>query len=133
VGKLTSERLLAALSENRRETGIVVHAVYQPVGGPGGKIMPPTYPDGPYLLEDRWIDGEKQRTVVIDQAPSQANRVEEALRLARDTGRLELPIFELSLQTDVGPVRLTSLDFPHRYADAYLRDSEIRRKAVRRQ
>jgi CRISPR-associated protein Csb1 len=125
VGKLTAERLLAALSENRRETGIVIHAVYQPVGGRGGKIMPPTYPDGPYLLEDRWIDGVKQKTVVLDQAPSQANRAEEALLLARDTGRLELPIFELSLQTDVGPVRLTSLDFPHRYADAYLRDSEI--------
>lgn len=124
MGKLTTKRLLAALSEDRRETGIVIRASYQPVGG-DGKITPPTYPDGPYLLEDRWVDGEKQRTVVIDQAPSQANRAEEALRLARDAGRLELPIFELSLQTDVGPVRLTSLDFPHRYADAYLRDSEI--------
>jgi CRISPR-associated protein GSU0053/csb1, Dpsyc system len=125
VAKLTAERLLAALSENRRETGIVIHAVYQPVGGPGGKIMPPTYPNGPYLQEKRWIDGHPQETIVIDQAPSQANRAEEALRLARDAGRLELPIFELSLQTDVGSVRLTSLDFPHRYADAYLRDSEI--------
>lgn len=125
MGKLTAERLAEAFSEDRRETGIVVHAMYQPVGGIGGKIMPPTYPDGPYLLEDRWVDGDMHQTVVIDQAPSQANRVEEALRLARDAGRLALPVFELSLHTEVGPVRLTSLDFPHRYADAYLRDSEV--------
>jgi CRISPR-associated protein Csb1 len=59
--------------------------------------------------------------VVIDQEPSQANRVEEALRDAVDAGVLGLPMLELRS----GPVRLTSLDFPHRYADAYVRDSMI--------
>ncbi|GAB2932769.1 hypothetical protein GCM10027280_20590 [Micromonospora polyrhachis] len=100
--------------------------------------MPPTLPvpddvkraaqrDGrslrPYLFEERLIDGERRDTVVLDQVPSQANRVEEALLAARDTGRLDLPMFEL-LMKDEG-IRLTSLDFPHRYADAYLRDSEV--------
>lgn len=127
MGSVTADRLVDALSEDRRNTGIVVHAVYQPVGG-SGKVMPPTYPEGPYLLEERWVDGDKRQTVVMDQPPSQSNRVEEALRLARDEGRLGLPIFELSLQTEVGRVRLTSLDFPHRYADAYLRDSEVNGK-----
>ena len=59
--------------------------------------------------------------MVIDQEPSQANRVEEALRDAFDAGVLGLPMFELRS----GAVRLTSLDFPHRYADAYVRDSLI--------
>lgn len=71
------------------------------------------------------LGGEKQRTVVLDQVPSQANRVEEALLVARDGGRIELPLFELLAETSRGPVRLTSLDFPHRYADAYLRDSQL--------
>jgi hypothetical protein len=49
--------------------------------------------------------------VVIDHEPSQANRVEEALHDARDTGMVQLPMFELR----AGAIRLTSLDFPHRY------------------
>src|SRR5262249_24629552 len=36
-----------------------------------------------------------------------------------------LPIFEMTVQTDLDKIRLTSLDFPHRYADAYLRDSYV--------
>jgi CRISPR-associated protein Csb1 len=123
--KLTSERLVRAVAEDRHETGIVVRGIYQPVGGAGGKIMPPTFPEGPYLSEARWVDGERHETVVLDQVPSQANRVEEALRRARDAGRVDLPVFELSLSTELSSVRLTSLEFPHRYADAYLRDSEI--------
>lgn len=126
-----AQRLITAVGEQRRESGLLIEAIYQPVGGPGNKVMPPTFPveesrrrderPTPYLLEDRWIDGARMTTVVIDQVPSQANRVEEALLAARDAGRLPLPIFEMVVED----VRLTSLDFPHRYADAYLRDSEI--------
>lgn len=127
------DRLIGAVGEDRTETGIVAQAVYQPVGGNAGKVMPPTFPeerrtDGPrkpYLFESRWIDGEKVETVVMDQPPSQANRVEEALLAAHDSGRLELPLFELRVKTERGELRLTSLEFPHRYADAYLRDSEV--------
>ncbi len=119
-----ADRIITALGEPRRETGLVIDAVYQPAGGAGWKVMPPTFPpvnDSPYLFEDRWLDGARTKTVVIDQVPSQANRVEEALLEARDSGRVELPI----IQMVVDGVRLTSLQFPHRYADAYLRDSEI--------
>ncbi|MFI6758767.1 type I-U CRISPR-associated RAMP protein Csb1/Cas7u [Micromonospora sp. NPDC050417] len=132
------DRLIAAVDDDRRDAGIAFNAVYQPVGGPGGKIMPPTFPmseaeiraaqrEGrlprPYLFEQRLVDGERRDTVVIDQVPSQANRVEEALLVARDGGRFDLPLFELVMKEE--GVRLTSLDFPHRYADAYLRDSEV--------
>jgi CRISPR-associated protein Csb1 len=127
------ERLVAATSPAREHTAIVVRARYQPVGGPGRTVMPPTYPspDGDrdpaakYLIGERLVDGEKRATVVIDQEPSQANRVEEALREARDEGRVRLPMFELRVPTKLGEIRLTSFDFPHRYADAYLRDSLV--------
>jgi CRISPR-associated protein Csb1 len=36
-----------------------------------------------------------------------------------------LPLFELRTSIGERGLRLTSFDFPHRYADAYLRDSEI--------
>ncbi|MEU8661426.1 type I-U CRISPR-associated RAMP protein Csb1/Cas7u [Actinoplanes philippinensis] len=132
------ERLVSALGDDCADAGIVFSGTYQPVGGAGGVVMPPTFPvteeqkiaarkEGkfprPYLFEERWVDGTRRGTVVMDQVPSQANRVEEALLEARDAGRLPLPLFELEMKELA--VRLTSLDFPHRFADAYLRDSEV--------
>jgi CRISPR-associated protein Csb1 len=124
-----ADRLLDAVMPERVHTAVVVRAVYQPVGGAERTIMPPTYPvnanerdpNARYLTDSRLVDGERRSTVVIDQEPSQANRVEEALRDARDAGTLRLPMFELR----AGRIRLTSLDFPHRYADAYVRDSLV--------
>jgi CRISPR-associated protein Csb1 len=129
MAESVADRLVAAVGPSREHTAIVVRAVYQPVGEAGRTVMPPTYPvsggerdpNARYLMGDRLVDGERRAAVVIDQEPSQANRVEEALRDARDEGRVELPLLELR----VGSVRLTSLDFPHRYADAYVRDSLV--------
>src|SRR6185437_10738017 len=128
-----ADDLVAATAEGRRHTAVVIRAQYQPVGGAGRVIMPPTYPvadnernpNARYLIGDRLVDGVTRKAVVVDQEPSQANRVEEALRDARYQGRLQLPLFELRAATPMGEVRLTSLDFPHRYADAYVRDSLV--------
>jgi CRISPR-associated protein Csb1 len=135
-----TDYLTTALGPDRQHTAIVIRANYQPAGGTDRTVMPPTYPlpdglrprqDGTrdvnaaYLIGHRLVDGEKRDTVVIDQEPSQANRVEEALREARDTGTLQLPIFELRTSVRGEEIRLTSLDFPHRYADAYIRDSLV--------
>ena len=129
MSKLT-DQLVAATSAARQHTALVVRAVYQPVGGAGRVVMPPTYPvdnerdpNARYLIGERLVDGQRRGAVVMDQEPSQANRVEEALRDARYQGRLQIPLFEIRMPTPAGEVRLTSLDFPHRYADAYLRDS----------
>jgi CRISPR-associated protein Csb1 len=124
-----ADRLVAAVSPSREHTAIVINATYQPAGGEGRIVQPPTYPVGEkerdqekkYLKSERLVGDEQRHTVVIDQAPSQANRVEEALREARDDGVLRLPMFELRAEG----IRLTSLDFPHRYADAYIRDSLV--------
>jgi CRISPR-associated protein Csb1 len=115
-----AERLLTAVAEDRQDAGIMIEAEYR---APDGKVMPPSFPNGPYLYESRWVNGEERQAVILDQVPSQANRVEEALLTARDAGLLDLPLFELIAETTRGPLRLTSLEFPHRYADAYLRDS----------
>jgi CRISPR-associated protein Csb1 len=125
--------LRQALGEDRAHTAVVVRAVYQPVGGVGGTVMPPTFPvddrerdlTKKYLVADRLVDGRRTGSVTIDQEQSQANRVEEALRDARDSGRIELPMLEMRVATPQGGVRITSFDAPHRYADAYWRDGEI--------
>jgi CRISPR-associated protein Csb1 len=128
-----SDHILQAVGPDRRHVALTIRAEYQPAGGAGRTVMPPTYPvsereknpSKAYLIGPRLVGGERRDTVVLDQEPSQANRVEQALLLARDDGRLTLPVFEMVVPSAYGRIRLTSLDFPHRYADAYLRDSAI--------
>jgi CRISPR-associated protein Csb1 len=137
MGASLAALLMEALGEDRRHTAVVVRAVYQPTGGPGNAVMPPTFPlaeadrdpNHKYLLAQRLLDGQRTDTVVVDQEQSQANRIEEAVREARDAGRVTLPMFEMRVKTDAGEIRLTSFDLPHRYADAYLRDSAVNGQA----
>lgn len=122
----TYQRLIAAMSGTTDDAGIRFSTHFDVAGGAGSRVMPPTYAGGDYLTAERLVgDDEAVPTVLLDSFQSQANRVEEALLQARDDGRIALPLFEL--RETIGPwrLRLTSLDMPHRYADAYLRDSTI--------
>lgn len=106
----------------------------QPAGGEGDKVFPPTYAGAVYATEERRVkkdDGtwESIPCVLMDSVQSQANRLEEALQQAIDSGRLAdcpIPVIEVDfsgedLLDEVG--RVTSLQAPHRAADAILRDS----------
>lgn len=100
----------------------------QPVGGEGDKVFPATYSGGAYATERRSLDGVVVDCVLIDSVQSQANRAEEALKLAMERGRTKLPLIEVDFQKANENFRnllpnLTSLDVPHRLADAILRDS----------
>jgi CRISPR-associated protein Csb1 len=123
----------------------------QPAGGAGDKVFPPTYAGAVYAMEQRRVpvrrpDGsegfETATCVLLDSVQSQANRMEEALQDAIDQGRLKLPVIEvdfsdfwdpkganeklgddLRLLDPVGKV--TSLQAPHRIADAILRESML--------
>jgi len=70
----------------------------------------------------RTLDGRERQSVLLDSTPSQANRAEEALLRARRARLVKVPLLEIE-HTGAAPVTLSSLEFPHRYADAYLRDS----------
>ena len=43
---------------------------YQPVGGPGDKVFPPTYEGGAYATELRNINGEEVNCVLLDSVQS---------------------------------------------------------------
>jgi CRISPR-associated protein Csb1 len=101
----------------------------QPAGGAGDKVFPPTYAGAVYAVEQRRVPGraEPVTCVLLDSVQSQANRMEQALQDAVDAGTLKLPLIvvdfsKAELPEPVG--RLTSLQLPHRFADAILRDSE---------
>lgn len=99
----------------------------QPAGGEGDKVFPPTYAGAIYAKEVRQINGAKVPCVLLDSVQAQANRLEEALQRALDSGALkDIPVLNvdftgLGLLDEVG--RVSSLEAPHRIADAILRDS----------
>ncbi|MFV0446572.1 MAG: type I-U CRISPR-associated RAMP protein Csb1/Cas7u [Planctomycetaceae bacterium] len=115
-------------------------AKLQPAGGDGDKVFPPTYAGAVYATEKRRLPGydEPVECVLLDSVQSQANRIEEALQDAVDEGRIQIPVIEVDF-SDIPIVepgqggeglfepigRVTSLEAPHRVADAILRDSEL--------
>lgn len=123
---LTFENLKQAVQTG---TAFRCRAALQPAGGPGDKVFPPTYAGAVYAVEERRLPGREDNPVtcvLLDSIQSQANRMEEALQDAVDEGRIRLPVIEVDFsEADlVDPVdRVTSLQAPHRIADAILRDS----------
>jgi CRISPR-associated protein Csb1 len=85
-----------------------------------------------YAVEDRRINGEVVRCVLLDSVQSQANRMEEVLQDAflpnwreletdSDDPQCPLPIIAVHVENHGW---ITSLTAPHRIHDAILRDSE---------
>ena len=105
-----------------------ISVTYQPSGGPGARIFPPTFPTqnddrSPYLFETRRAgDGQETEAVVLDQVPSQANRCEESIAAAWRRGEIRLPMLRLRHE-GAAEFELTGLEAPHRVFDAYWRDS----------
>src|ERR1035441_6824518 len=115
----------------------------QPGGGAGDKVFPPTYAGAVYAVEQRRVPGREELVtcVLLDSVQSQANRMEQALQEALGLGELNLPVIEVDFSpyAPTGKLdedekagrlldaigKLTSLQVPHRLADAILRDSEI--------
>lgn len=106
----------------------------QPVEGEGGKVFPATYAGGKYAEETRRLqDGGQEREVkcvLLNSVQSEANHAELGLLNAVERGRIALPIIEVdfseanrSFRKDLP--KLTSLEVPHRLADAILRDSML--------
>lgn len=138
-----------AYSDLRRavaETGVALRVVrrLQPAGGPGDKVFPPTYgvderAPHKYATESRrvrvsgatGVSGEQAEfrtvdTVLLDAVQSQANRIEEALLEAWRRKELNFPVVSVDFSKiegleDLG--QITTLNAPHRLADALLRDS----------
>lgn len=111
----------------------------EPAGGPGDKIFPPTYvkegrAETKYAFEKRKIDGDLVQTVLLDSVASQANRMEEALLEGWRRGELPVPVVQVDFNGQEGLEDLdtiSSLQAPHRIADALLRDSLLDGKLFR--
>jgi len=115
----------------------------QPAGGPGDKVFPPTFAGAVYAIEQRRLPGRESPVtcVLLDSVQSQVNRMELALQEAVDAGTIKMPLVvvdfsghdptgDLAADKKAGRLldavgKVTSLQVPHRLADAILRDSEL--------
>lgn len=134
--ELTLDRLLAGMASDSFDDGIRLDAELEPIGGPGGTVKPAIYAGAVYQADRRWPpeaiaqdgDNEAQDVFILDNVPSQANRHEEALRRSRQSTGVPEMILDLSNLPGLPPHlprQLSSWQFPHRNADAYLRDSTL--------
>lgn len=150
--KLTYEHLFTAVSGTA--AGFRATTRLEPLGGADDKLYPPTFGDSvrvplpvgedreerrksKYALEWRRINGVSKLCVVLDSVASQANRMETALLDGYERGELRFPLARvdftsathddpaLDLSTLGGDGFITTLEAPHRIADALLRDSLI--------
>ena len=125
------EALLAGCADDSFDDGIRIDSQLEPLSGPGGTVKPAVYEGGTYQHDRRWAspdDAEPTPVIVIDNVPSQANRLEEALRRHRDSTSIPELVLDLSELPHLPahlPRSLSSLEFPHRNADAYLRDAKL--------
>jgi len=107
----------------------------QPVEGEGGKVFPATYSGGKYAFEKRRLRGDdgserEVECVLLNSVQSEANHAELALLEAIERGQVRLPLIEVDFSEANGQLKkdlpnLTSLEVPHRLADAILRDSML--------
>ena len=133
--ELTLERLLAGTADDSFDDGIKLDAELEPIAGRHGTVKPAIYAGAQYQEDRRWPppddvppSDEPQQVFVIDNVPSQANRLEEALRRSRASTGVPEMILDLSNIPGLPPhlpKQLSSWQFPHRNADAYLRDSTL--------
>lgn len=131
MNRLSYEDVINAIRNN--DSAFRKRVTLQPAGGQGSKVFPPTYlygeTGGYYAWEKRRIDGELVSTVLLDSVQSQANRMEQALLQAIRGGEIKIPIIQVDLNKNVPEMNglglITTLDAPHRIADAIFRDSMI--------
>jgi CRISPR-associated protein Csb1 len=139
--EMTSTLALAELQRAISGEGVAIRSVRRlmPVGGPADKVFPASYgvddrAPHKYCTEKRRINGADVETVLLDSVQSQANRMEQALLEAWRRRELNFPVVAVDFAgegelEDLG--QITSLDAPHRLADALLRDSTADGKPFR--
>jgi CRISPR-associated protein Csb1 len=119
--------LVNGCADDSFDAGLTIRSELSPLAGPGAPVKPSSYEGGQYQRDRRWLNGAAVDAIVIDNVPSEANRLEAALAVLRP--RLGLPDLVLDLSgVDLPahlPTTMSSFLFPHRNGDAYLRDAAI--------
>lgn len=106
----------------QRPAGIEIRQDLEPAGGL--PVQPPSY-EGRLEIHNRHIGGEERRVIELDSTGSSANRIEEVLLDLHRTGGYDLPVSATTVEpSEGGPIKITTLEAPHRVYDAWIRLSD---------
>src|ERR1700687_2935291 len=95
---IDADRLMAACDDASEEGGIVIRSELAPLGGAQAPVKPAVYAGGVFQEDLRWWGDPPQvtRVIVIDNVPSQANRLEASLEALRPALGLPELVLDLS-------------------------------------
>ena len=116
---------LARLVADESCAGIRISAEMEPLGGRGSPINPAIHSGGVYAWQRRYTaeTDEPQDCIVVDSVQSQAARLQRSLADLDGYPMIEMDLSEAVLPAHL-PSRITSVELPHRHADAYVRDAD---------
>lgn len=129
--KLGFEALLIGVSIGGG-AGVAITSHLEPSVGQHGNVKPAKYVGGnngaTYVKEDRFIDGELRRTVLIDSPNSLRNRLEDAINDVIQAGNSiysRIPSMQVKYRVGNEERILRDTELPHKAYDAHFRSGTI--------
>ena len=108
----------------------------EPAAGPHASVAPAKFVDGSksvFAYENRYIEDDAQKVVLIDSKQSELNRAEAAIEQGRQYGDeavVKIPRAVVTYQTENGPVEYTDMELSHRIFDGHFRAGTIDGKLI---
>lgn len=108
----------------------------EPAAGPHASVAPAKFVDGSksvFAYENRYIEDDAQKVVLIDSKQSELNRAEAAIEQGRqygDEAAVKIPRAVVTYQTENGPVEYSDMELSHRIFDGHFRAGFVDDKPI---
>ncbi|WP_303963650.1 type I-G CRISPR-associated RAMP protein Csb1/Cas7g [Rothia mucilaginosa] len=108
----------------------------EPAAGPHASVAPAKFVDGSksvFAYENRYIEDDAQKVVLIDSKQSELNRAEAAIEQGcqyGDEAAVKIPRAVVTYQTENGPVEYTDMELSHRVFDGHFRAGYVDGKPI---
>lgn len=108
----------------------------EPAAGPHASVAPAKFVDGSksvFAYENRYIEDNAQKVVLIDSKQSELNRAEAAIEQGCQYGNeavVKIPRAVVTYKTENGPVEYSDMELSHRIFDGHFRAGRVDDKPI---
>ena len=108
----------------------------EPAAGPHASVAPAKFVDGSksvFAYENRYIEDDAQKVVLIDSKQSELNRAEAAIEQGRqygDEATVKIPRAVVTYKTENGSVEYSDMELSHRIFDGHFRAGRVDGKPI---
>lgn len=108
----------------------------EPAAGLHASVAPAKFVDGSksvFAYENRYIEDDAQKVVLIDSKQSELNRAEAAIEQGRQYGDeavVKIPRAVVTYETENGPVEYSDMELSHRIFDGHFRAGRVDGKPI---